>query len=128
MADSHLYGALTAVAAGLALGLALFWGIIKIQSYTRGVTYAFSGRRLFLALLFLIFTFPLAWPVFPRSWNLSVPYPVNAVFLALNIVLILAAFRAPCLYCTECGAYIGTRPGSCPDCHCSTTTKIRPPK
>ena len=113
-----------AVIIGLMLGLVFFYGVVKIQSLTQGVVYAFSKRRLFLAFLFFLFTFPLTWPVFPTSWNIEVPYLVNALFLAVNVLLFLAAFRAPCLYCAECGTYIGTKPSDCPDCGCETHTKI----
>ena len=124
MAYFDFIGAPGAVGMGLILGLASFFGIKKIQALTPGITYAFSGRRLFLACLFLFFTFPLAWPVFPMSWGIDVPYPVNAVFIAVNVVFFLAAFRAPCLYCTECGAYVGTRPAACPECGCGNPTKV----
>jgi hypothetical protein len=123
MNDLNFIGAPGAVIMGLLLGLAFFYGIVKFQSSTKGVSYAFSGRRLFLAFLFLFFTFPLSWPVFPASWHINVPYPVNILFLAVNVVFLMAAFRTPCLYCTDCGTYIGTKPETCPDCGCQTHTK-----
>lgn len=123
MTNLNFIGPPGAVIIGLLSGVLLFYGIKKIQSLTSSITYAFSPRRLFLAFLFLFFTFPLAWPVMPESWGIDVPYPVNSIFTAVNVVFFLTAFRAPRLYCAECGTYIGTKPGTCPECGCADHTK-----
>jgi hypothetical protein len=76
--------------------------------------YTFGPSRLIVGLVFLF----IGISVFKGGG----PELIYMFCFVVGIPFIILAFRVPCLFCADCGQYLGTGVRSCPRCGCNLWT------
>lgn len=92
--------------------------------------YTVGKARLIVAAVVILLTLPYVLCLVGAIPGTGLPSPVTGdarvagfFFLALDVGLLIFAFRKPGWFCCDCGQYLGDRVGECFRCGCNMFTK-----